>query len=69
MKNVFILTVSVDNYGTTLVHLFRKGMRPKCDYFYAMPKYVQNFLMSNYNMPSRTFADNNATFYSWNFNN
>lgn len=68
MKKVYMLIVSVDKYGTTLVHLFRKEMRPKCDYFYAMPKYVQNFLMSNYNMPSKTYSNDFATFYSWKFN-
>lgn len=69
MKKVFILTVSVDKYGTTLVHLFRKNMRPRCDYFHKMPKYIQKFLMTNYNMPSWTRSNNIATFYTWKFDN
>ena len=71
MKKVFRLTVSRDErIGATYVHLWRYGMNPKCGYVWQMPKYVQRFLNSNYNMPSYVRDDPaiGATFYTWLFN-
>lgn len=71
MQKVFRLTVSRDNRtNMTIVHLWRRGMVSKVGYVWEMPKYVQKFLNSNYNMPSyvRYEPAINATFYTWLFN-
>ena len=71
MQKVFRLTVSRDDrFGSTYVHLWRRGMKQKCGYVCEMPKYVQKFLYSNYNMPSftRRNPDIHSTFYTWLFN-